>query len=481
MKRKIVRLMPLFIIALVLVGCMKTPKSEFVSFIKSEGNTEQVNYDFTVKLSELKLASQDSNEKSSPLVNMLETQVKSSFAKGNIQSQTEKGNTKVSMDTTVSFAGSEIPFKFVAESGKEVKMYQSAETLSAIVNLMESFIGEDINTFNESKLKGKYINYNDMDSSKEGKDSLKESIEMFDSPKKFNKNLFAWMSTLDKEKFKQEDDTLTLNLTKKDLIKLIKETSEKDDKEARKLISTYQNELKKFSITHQINRKTGQQKIDITMEPVKAELNEYGFEKMVFTVDFKKNQKDVSIAIPKESDVLSNKELDQILGDSDGHLLMPDKKEDSSKGKNEVNLKVFSPNPNDPDGDKEVSYKSDGESIEAYVPDYSQYTKKEVKQMLGEPKVTLDKNEKVSEMLDKKEFDLIVEEFNEGNLTESQGKAFAFAAADLSMAVSIGTKVEVWVYDDDKPNVYFKEGKVVFITPKVKYIDFKGKEGKDVI
>ncbi|MEG0551855.1 MAG: DUF4947 domain-containing protein, partial [Vagococcus sp.] len=468
MKKKFFWLGMFFITVLVLVGCARTPKNEFVSFVKKDGKSSNINYDFTMKLTELELVSQDEEFSGSPLVKMFETQVKSSSAKGNIQSQTEKDKTKVSLDTTIDVAGTEIPLKLVAESGKEVKMYQSAETAASIVNLIGAFVGENsqIDKSRESKAKGKYIDFNDMDSTKEDKESLKESLELFDSPKKFNTNLFAWLSTLDKEKFEQKDELVTLKLTKKDIIQLIKDSSEKEDKEAKEMISTYQNEMKKFSMTHQINLKSGKQKVDIIVEPKEAELKEYGFKKMVLKIDFKKNQKDVSIALPKESDILSSKELDKILGDSDGHLLMPEEDSGDKKSEEKVNLKKFTPNPNDPDGDKEVSYKSDGDVIEAYVPDYSQYTQKDVKEMLGEPKVTLDDNKKVSEMLDRKEVDLIVAEFDAENLTESQGKAFVFATADLSMAVSMGTKVEVWVYEDDKPNVYFKEGKVVFVTPK---------------
>lgn len=152
------------------------------------------------------------------------------------------------------------------------------------------------------------------------------------------------------------------------------------------------------------------------------------------------------------------------------------KKESKNEKKaTKTNGKIFTPNPEDED--EEVMYESDGEGkMRAVIPDYSHYTKDQVIEMLGEPDRVVTDGEELQERLEEKEWERIKDEFSKGKLTESQAKAFMFSSADVGIATGLSMDMEALIYEDqDKPNVYLSNGKVMFITPMTDYIDFNGK------
>lgn len=139
------------------------------------------------------------------------------------------------------------------------------------------------------------------------------------------------------------------------------------------------------------------------------------------------------------------------------------------------NKHMFYPYVDEGEVDEPVRYESDGERMSAYLPDYSHYHKEDVKSILGEPKEIVTDKTRIQEMLEGQEWQLAKEEYQAGKLSETQAKAFMFLATDVSLASGIGMDIEAWLYDDGKPNVYIGDDEVVYVTPKVEYIDFAGK------
>ena len=485
MKKRLGWLVTIVLTGLLLVSCGSGSKNKFVKFIKDEGKLENINYDFNLKLTDLELVDTTGSKTPNPFLKVTETQMKDFSMKGNFQAESKDKKSQFSVDSKIKVLGTEIPVKLIGDIGGDNKTYMSIDSFFSLLDLFNSMTGEDVMgaKIDKKPFEGKYIDYTslipeEMPGDLDSKNDIKPLLE---SPKELNEGRAMWLSSLDSKKYEQKEDEITLLLKKKDIVEFIKKSESKDNKkEVKELLKIYE-DFKNFEIKHHINLKTKQQKVEIVMEPSEKEATEAGFKKMAFSVEYKKVDKKVSIKQPERIDILDMEELfDQILGQTDVNDLLGDPGKSSKEApkskveKKDINLKVFTPNPV---GDEEVRYESDGDKIAAYVPDYEHYTEDEVKQMLGEPSVILDDPNVISDMLSEKEFDKIAEEFQADKLTESQAKAFAFAAKDLSIAVGMGTKVKVWVYEDGKPNIYFTDKKAVFITPKTDYMDFKGKIG----
>lgn len=151
------------------------------------------------------------------------------------------------------------------------------------------------------------------------------------------------------------------------------------------------------------------------------------------------------------------------------------KEEEKITNQEHENKHMFYPYVAEGEVDEPVRYESDGERMTAYLPDYSHYDQEDVKQILGEPREVITDKAKIQEMLEGQEWQLAKEEYQAEKLSETQAKAFMFSASDVSIASGIGMNIEAWLYDDGKPNVYIGDNEVVYVTPKVDYIDFAGK------
>lgn len=128
--------------------------------------------------------------------------------------------------------------------------------------------------------------------------------------------------------------------------------------------------------------------------------------------------------------------------------------------------------------DEEIGYFSDGDSIGAVVPTFENYNQEDAIAILGEPTTIMSDVEGIRTKLeaDGAEFERIMTEFKAGHLTESQAKAFAFQAFDISAAIGMRSEAVGLIYDDpQKPNVYLLDGQVAYVTPIVTYMEFKGK------
>lgn len=137
----------------------------------------------------------------------------------------------------------------------------------------------------------------------------------------------------------------------------------------------------------------------------------------------------------------------------------------------EKNMTLFAVDPNDKEPVSYESYETGGFS--ATVPDYSHYNEQDVQKILGKPDKVVTNAEELNDLLKEKELELILEEMNSGKLTEEQARAFYAQAIDYSIVS--GGDMRALLYSGEKPNVYIYNGKVGYITPKTKYVQFYGK------
>jgi hypothetical protein len=134
-------------------------------------------------------------------------------------------------------------------------------------------------------------------------------------------------------------------------------------------------------------------------------------------------------------------------------------------------MTLFAVDPNDKEPVSYESYETGGFS--ATVPDYSHYNEQDVQKILGKPDKVVTNAEELNDLLKEKELELILEEMNSGKLTEEQARAFYAQAIDYSIVS--GGDMRALLYSGEKPNVYIYNGKVGYITPKTKYVQFYGK------
>ncbi|KAF1301133.1 MULTISPECIES: DUF4947 domain-containing protein [Enterococcus] len=132
-----------------------------------------------------------------------------------------------------------------------------------------------------------------------------------------------------------------------------------------------------------------------------------------------------------------------------------------------------------PDSDlAATSYYKENGFLLAYIPEYTQYSEKDVTKAFGKPDEILTDPNKIrenivlnydDENLENSEMQILQKELRDGQLTWREVRAFLLALNDFS-AVSF---TKEFVYEEQgKPNVYFEGEKIIYISPIPRYVYF---------
>jgi hypothetical protein len=140
-------------------------------------------------------------------------------------------------------------------------------------------------------------------------------------------------------------------------------------------------------------------------------------------------------------------------------------------------------------GGTKIQYYSSGDgSIYAMLPDFGDYTTDDVVSKLGKPDKIIKEAAELQRYFDANykdgkgegafEFERLLQLANDRKLPFEQAMAFMMKLGDMSLAGGYngaGDECFAYIYEDNsKPNVYFYEGEISYITPIIEYVDYAG-------
>ncbi len=235
LKRKVGIIAGVFCSALLLTGCGKSAKDEFIQGIGNQNAQESGVWDFSMSISDMKF-SQEDGAQTNPMIGMLITQIKDASLSGKIQVDAKKEKA-FNLEMKLKAMGMDVPISLVGSldnEGKEPKLYLATDMMEYIVAVADSMTDGAIDSsqLDTEKLKGKYIDLLAMneESTKEWQDTIKEYQESEKERKQSAKEYKEFLEGLDKDTFEKKGDTITHTFTKKELQKLIKITTETSEK-----------------------------------------------------------------------------------------------------------------------------------------------------------------------------------------------------------------------------------------------------------
>lgn len=169
LKRKVGIITGVFCSALLLTGCGKSAKDEFIQGIGNQNAQESGVWDFSMSISDMKFSQEDSAQ-TNPMIGMLITQIKDASLSGKIQVDAKKEKA-FNLEMKLKAMGMDVPISLVGSldnEGKEPKLYLATDMMEYIVAVADSMTDGAIDSsqLDTEKLKGKYIDLLAMNSEK---------------------------------------------------------------------------------------------------------------------------------------------------------------------------------------------------------------------------------------------------------------------------------------------------------------------------
>ena len=286
LKRKVGIVAGVFCSALLLTGCGKSAKDEFIQGIGNQNAQESGVWDFSMSISDMKFSQEDSAQ-TNPMIGMLITQIKDASLSGKIQVDAKKEKA------------------FNLEMMEYIVAVADSMTDGAI----------DSSQLDTEKLKGKYIDLLAMneESTKEWQDTIKEYQESEKERKQSAKEYKEFLEGLDKDTFEKKGDTITHTFTKKELQKLIKITTETSEKGKEQ--DPFE-KIKDVSAKVSVNTKENKTNMLINVKPQQDKNVDMGLESLSSKISITQKAKKVTISMPKKENILSEQEVEKIFSDS---------------------------------------------------------------------------------------------------------------------------------------------------------------------
>ena len=286
-----------------LASCGKSAKDEFLDYMEAQSQQTQGTWEFKMGIDDLTLA--ESSEASNPMVNMLATQVKDMSLAGTVKSNTKEDNA-FAMDMTFNGFGMSIPLNMVGKVGDEPKIYLATDMMEYLVSIVNSMAGTNTaEQVDMTAFKGKYIDLLSTD-----QETLKAFNEGFESGQKesaeLSKKQMEFFKKLDKKSFTKNKNVLSHTFTKEEFIELIKLTDQETDTAT---ITEAFKEFQELSAQVDIDTKTDKVTVKMTMKPEANSEAAASFTSIGLTLETTLKDKKADIKMPKESDILTNEEV----------------------------------------------------------------------------------------------------------------------------------------------------------------------------
>ena len=138
LKRKVRIVAGVFCSALLLTGCGKSAKDEFIQGIGNQNAQESGVWDFSMSISDMKF-SQEDGAQTNPMIGMLITQIKDASLSGKIQVDAKKK--AFNLEMKLKAMGMDVPISLVGSldnEGKEPKLYLATDMMEYIVAVADS-------------------------------------------------------------------------------------------------------------------------------------------------------------------------------------------------------------------------------------------------------------------------------------------------------------------------------------------------------
>lgn len=318
LKRKVGIITGVFCSALLLTGCGKSAKDEFIQGIGNQNAQESGVWDFSMSISDMKFSQEDSAQ-TNPMIGMLITQIKDASLSGKIQVDAKKEKA-FNLEMKLKAMGMDVPISLVGSldnEGKEPKLYLATDMMEYIVVVADSMTDGAIDSsqLDTEKLKGKYIDLLAMneESTKEWQDTIKEYQESEKERKQSAKEYKEFLEGLDKDTFEKKGDTITHTFTKKELQKLIKITTETSEKGKEQ--DPFE-KIKDVSAKVSVNTKENKTNMLINVKPQQDKNVDMGLESLSSKISITQKAKKATISMPKKENILSEQEVEKIFSDS---------------------------------------------------------------------------------------------------------------------------------------------------------------------
>ncbi|MGX6970364.1 hypothetical protein [Vagococcus bubulae] len=323
MKKRVVKMMILFTVGLGLVGCTGKTADEFVGRMESVNNKKNNDMTVDISLSDIEMTTENSQN---PMVNMLVTQLKETkISIHNIRDSKE--DSLVETNVQFDLMGMSIPMSLVGSMKETPKMYLSTDSLSSIMEIVQSVSGEtspvDQETLNS--LKGKYIDISDLSENQNKTNTLTDLGKELSVNEKFNqayaKEVVSYIKSLDAKTFEKKDNKITHTFTFdeiKEMIKLsdkvIKSNDEfktMDTTDSKTVIEDLVKEFKDVSVKLAVDTKKNTMDFKVNMKPAE-DTNDSGLKKLVMSGKVSSKSSKETVTLPSKDKIISSEEINKL-------------------------------------------------------------------------------------------------------------------------------------------------------------------------
>jgi len=334
MKKKLLSVTLLVTVGLSLGGCVQNAKADFSKQIEAASKTKKNNITVDIGISDIQLSNATSSD---PLTGMMMTQFKA--IKLSVENIKDSKN-KDLMETNIKLdgLGTRIPVKIISSTSKnESKVYLSTDTLSSIIDMVESFSGEKLvsNPDDLKLLKGKYVNLADLVEQTENTKSIKEISKELTVNEKFNqaydKEVVDYLKQLDNKTFEKKNNVVSHTFTFKEIKeiidlrdKVIKSNKEFKNIEPSASLKARLKEFSDISVKVAANKKDGSFDMDFTMKPTEQKVKSDGLKSLKLNAKISYKMSDKTIKLPAKDQIISDAEMNQIFSQPDVSTTLTD-------------------------------------------------------------------------------------------------------------------------------------------------------------
>lgn len=315
MKRKTSKLMGVLMAGSVLVACGQSPKEAYIEAMDQSSEAQAGNFEMTIQ--DIALTGGDSETEA--MMNIIQSQLQDMKMTGTYSMPKSH---EYALDMNMSLLGKEIPLNVV---GNDEHMYMSTAFLTAVMELMQSFSGTEMETTKVQALDGKYI---DMEQLAAEADSTGATSGVDTSQlENLNiKDLLAYQNDLKKafanylrddvkeERFTEKDGKLSFTMNEKDIEKLgdIQQKLAKDHANYEQFnidVKGLMTELDQMKVETAIDEDTEKQTYYVDVASTKNNIDA-----VKLTITNTPSEKAKAVEIPKDDQLVTQEQLNDAFG-----------------------------------------------------------------------------------------------------------------------------------------------------------------------
>lgn len=317
MRRTIGVIVSVIGLSVLLSGCGKSAKDQFVQAYKEQTTQKEGTWTFEGGVKEIEFGT-SSDTAVNPSIGMLQTQLKDISIKGTYQI-VKKEDYMFDVSMKAKALGMEIPVEMVGSVGKQPKVYLGTDMLEYLTQVLATISGETTTEgFDTEEYKGKYVDLTAMgeELDKEEQDKVMKEYKAIEKEQMKNQEKVSdYLNELDQKTFTQKDGVVSHTFTKKELEKLISifinEAEEK--KTMKEMLKQYQD----LSVKVSIDTKKKKTSSVWTIKQAEEEA-ESSIQSMVVESSVTYSEKKPTIDLPKKEAILSEEKVNEMFKQIEG-------------------------------------------------------------------------------------------------------------------------------------------------------------------